>query len=239
MGKRPKNSPARIPTIDDFKLTEQQRKFHDAYIEGPTRGNASASAVAAGYEERTAQRDSYKWVPAPGTTRESAGSLRSAVAKAIYWSLDAQRMIRDEVTARKTEREIEKQVVSKQYVVETLMDLAERCMGKDLSKNRKIALELLEEVADRVDTATRSVIADLFVKHANKHRVFHPAGAKEAVKLLGLEIGMFTRVAKAPPETPVDQMTAQQLFDEEKKLVERYAQLTSEAKKKGNGKDKH
>lgn len=232
-----------IPSVDDFKLTPQQRDFHDRYTASgsPSRLNAYQSALAAGYTETSAKTVSSKWVPSSGHTPDSIRSCKFVV-QAIFWTLHREKTLRDEVNARTMERTIERQVertmITKEFIESNLLELAMRCMGKDVkAENLKIAARCIDEAAlpDKLDAALRDRLIESFMRTCNQHKVFHPAGAKEALKLLGIEIGMFMKILRAPPETPVDAMSVDQLAAEKQRLEKQYAEITAVTAKKSNG----
>lgn len=243
-----KTSPAKIPVLEDFKLSKQQTIFHDAYCDGETKGNANASAVFAGYTESSARKSSFKLVPPAGSTGESIRSA-SPTAQAIFWTLYRRRMIRDEIDQRASEQQIvvgvKRQIITKEYVEGTLYEIVERCMarpakildGNNRDLGRKLAREFFDEIRGNnlSEDEMVKIIASKFATFASKFYVFKPTQAKEALRLLGTELGMFNRVTKASLDTPVDAMSPEELLVEQKRLEDQYSELTAAVKKKGNG----
>jgi hypothetical protein len=235
MGRRRETIKGKVLAIDDFRLTERQRAFHDAYVEGRTMGNAHASALAVGYAETSAKNMSHRWVPGSGNTVESIGTAMP-IAQAIFWTLRSRAEIRREIEARTTERTIEQRVVSRQYIEKNLMEIVERCMGHELhdEKGCDLAARLADGIVDEINLPpakrkdVSALIAKRFKEYASSHRVFRPTQAKEAMRLLGIDIGMFITRWEKVPETPVDNLTPAQLVAERERLSREWENLQTE-----------
>lgn len=234
MGRRGRTPPSPEPNIDDFRLTAQQRAFHDAYVDGETKGNFFASAIAAGYSETVAKSRTGDMVPAIGETSESVRA-KGKLIQAIYNTLERRRKIQAELERRSAEGEIERGVLTKKKIVDDLLELADRCMGRDKKDNRKLVADILSKAPFKITDAMREWLIDSFLDTCHRYKVFHPAGAKEALKLLGLEISMFQRVAKFTPETEVDEMELHELLAEQDRLGKEFSTITKAIGKKGNG----
>jgi len=240
-------------TVEDFKLNERQRAFHDAYTspESETHLNALQSALAAGYGDVVAKSDSAKWLPPTGCTPEACRNLKP-LAQAIFWTLHNRAEDRRKVEERVAERSINERVISRKLIEDRLFEIVERCMGRELldEKGRDLAAQmgdaLVAEIADdktgklKLSPGDASVaIATKFKEYCRTFRLFRPTQAKEALRLLGVDIGMFITRLQKVPETAVDTLTPAQLQAERDRLEREWKAINETiAKKKSSSNGK-
>lgn len=225
-----------VPHVDEFALSDQQRTFHDAFTDGPTRGNAYQSAVSAGYTEQTAHKVSSTWTPKMGETPETVRTKRPIV-QAIYWTLHRRSIETREAEARSAEARIQKKVVTKEYVTDSLIEIAERCMGHDVldARGRDLAARLGDELKAELGLTAEQAnkIGVKFRLYAKQHSIFRPAEARLSLRLLGVDIGMFVARIQKIPETAVDLLDVDELQQERDRMAKEWEELKSSLKAKG------